>query len=100
MKFSVIIPSYNSERYIAELLDSLKNQTIDKQQYEVLLVDDCSTDKTLEIAKTYENKMNLNIKRLEQNSGGPGKPRNTALKNSTRNLSSLWILMIIYTKIH
>lgn len=80
MKFSVIIPSYNSERYIAELLDSLKNQTIDKQQYEVLLVDDCSTDKTLEIAKNYENKMNLIIKRLEQNSGGPGKPRNTALK--------------------
>lgn len=100
MKFSVIIPSYNSERYIAELLDSLKNQTIDKQQYEVLLVDDCSTDKTLEIAKTYENKMNLNIKRLEQNSGGPGKPRNTALKIAQGNLSSLWILMIIYTKIH
>ena len=87
MKFSVIIPSYNSERYIAELLDSLKNQTIDKQQYEVLLVDDCSTDKTLEIAKTYENKMNLNIKRLEQNSGGPGKPRNTALKIAQGNLS-------------
>ncbi|RIP37217.1 glycosyltransferase family 2 protein [Staphylococcus gallinarum] len=80
MKFSVIVPSYNSERYIAELLDSLKNQTIDKQQYEVLLVDDCSTDRTLDIAKSYQDKMNLTIKRLEQNSGGPGKPRNTALK--------------------
>ncbi|MCG7338023.1 glycosyltransferase family 2 protein [Staphylococcus sp. ACRSN] len=80
MKFSVIIPSYNSEKYIAELLDSLNNQTFDKKHFEVLLVDDCSTDETVNIANTYQSKMNLTIKQLEQNSGGPGKPRNTALQ--------------------
>lgn len=79
MKFSIIVPSYNSETYISELLTSLQNQTYDKKHFEVILVDDCSTDQTLKIAETFKNKMNLIIEKLETNSGGPGKPRNTAL---------------------
>lgn len=42
MKFSIIVPSYNSEKYIAELLNSLQNQSYDKKDFEVILVDDCS----------------------------------------------------------
>lgn len=79
MKFSVIVPSYNSETYISELLTSLQNQTYDKKDFEVILVDDCSTDQTLKIAEKFKNKMNLIIEKLESNSGGPGKPRNTAM---------------------
>ncbi|WP_436862082.1 glycosyltransferase [Staphylococcus caeli] len=79
MKFSIIVPSYNSETYISELLTSLQNQTYDKKHFEVILVDDCSTDQTLKIAEKFKNKMNLIIEKLETNSGGPGKPRNTAL---------------------
>ncbi|MEP9819621.1 glycosyltransferase family 2 protein [Staphylococcus xylosus] len=79
MEFSIIVPSYNSEKYIGELLNSLQNQKYDKKDFEVILIDDCSTDHTLEIVESYKNKLNLTVKQLEANSGGPGKPRNTAL---------------------
>ena len=61
MKFSIIIPTYNSETYINELMNSLKDQTLNKQDYEVIVVDDCSTDDTLKIVEKYKNKMNLII---------------------------------------
>src|SRR5699024_2878905 len=80
VKFSIIVPSYNSEKYIGELLNTLKNQKYDKKDYEVILVDDCSTDNTLKIVEPYKNKMNLIVKKLDTNSGGAGKPRNTALQ--------------------
>lgn len=79
MKFSIIVPSYNSEKYIGELLNSLQEQKYDQKDFEVLLIDDCSTDNTLDVVASYKNKLNLTIKQLEANSGGPGKPRNTAL---------------------
>ncbi|MGD6886301.1 glycosyltransferase [Staphylococcus shinii] len=79
MKFSIIVPSYNSEKYIGELLNSLQEQKYDQKEFEVLLIDDCSTDNTLDVVASYKNKLNLTIKQLEANSGGPGKPRNTAL---------------------
>ena len=79
MKFSIIVPSYNSEKYVGDLLNSLQNQKYDKKDFEVLLIDDCSTDNTLEVVASYKNKLNLTVKQLEANSGGPGKPRNTAL---------------------
>jgi len=79
MKFSIIVPSYNSETYISELLTSIEKQTYDKKDFEVILVDDCSTDQTINIANKFKEKMNLIIEKLETNSGGPGKPRNTAL---------------------
>lgn len=48
---SVIIPMYNSEKYIGELLDSLLAQTL--QNFEVIIVDDCSTDNSAAIVKSY-----------------------------------------------
>ena len=52
---SVIIPLYNAEKYIAECLDSILAQTFD--DYEVIAVDDCSTDKTCEIVESYIPKL-------------------------------------------
>lgn len=65
MKFSIIVPSYNSEKYVGELLNSLQNQKYDKKDFEVLLIDDCSTDNTLEVVASYKNKLNLTVKQLE-----------------------------------
>ena len=48
-KISVILPVYNSESYILKCLESLKNQT--NQNFELILVDDGSTDQTLTISK-------------------------------------------------
>lgn len=83
MKFTIAVPSYNSEKYIGELLESLVKQTYNHKDFEVILVDDCSTDNTLKIARTYKSKLNMNIQKLDENSGGPGKPRNEAIKLAT-----------------
>ncbi|MDT3960456.1 glycosyltransferase [Staphylococcus kloosii] len=79
MKFSIIVPTYNSEAYIEELMNSLKNQTYDSNDFEVIVVDDCSSDDTLKKVNKYKKYLNLTVKKLDANSGGPGKPRNTAL---------------------
>lgn len=82
MRFTIAIPSYNSEQYINELLDSLVAQTFDKENFEVILVDDCSTDNTVNIVKKYQSKLNIEIHVLDENSGGPGKPRNIAISKA------------------
>lgn len=53
IKFSIIIPAYNCENYISKCLESIFNQSY--KNFEVIVVDDCSTDKTFEILKKYTN---------------------------------------------
>ena len=48
---SVVIPLYNAEKYIGELLDSILAQTF--TDYEVIVVDDCSTDKSCAVVESY-----------------------------------------------
>ena len=50
-KISVVIPMYNAEKYIGECLKSVLNQTL--QDFEIIVVDDCSTDKSCEIVESY-----------------------------------------------
>ena len=80
-KISVIIPVYNGEKYLKEALDSIKNQTMDFDDIEVIIVSDGSTDRTDEIANNYvkENK-NCKFFRNEIPSGGAGKPRNIGIE--------------------
>lgn len=54
IKYSFIIPAYNVEEYIEKTLLSILSQESD--DYEVIVVDDCSTDKTLEICNKYKSK--------------------------------------------
>lgn len=51
MKFSIIIPAYNSERYIIKALESVQRQT--NKDYELLVVCDSCTDRTEEVARNY-----------------------------------------------
>lgn len=81
-KISIIIPCYNREDYIADCLDSIFSQTVPLTLYEVICVDDCSTDSTLSILKKYEEKYpeNLLLIQCDTNSGGfIGKVRNIGL---------------------
>lgn len=79
---SVIIALYNTEKYIAQCLESLLAQTM--QDFEVIVADDCSTDRSAaivaEMAPKFEGRLKL-IK-LKKNSGFPGLPRNTAMGNA------------------
>ena len=50
---SVVIPAYNEEKYLASCLESLKNQNYPKEKYEVIVVDNNSTDKTPQIARDF-----------------------------------------------
>lgn len=58
MRTSIVLSTYNGEKYIIEQLESLKNQTISPS--EVLIFDDGSTDKTVKLAKNYINANKLN----------------------------------------
>lgn len=70
MRLSFIIPFYNGKKYIAECLDSLYQQDIPAEEYEVIIVDDCSTDKeSLSLLSMLEAKYtNLRVIRNERNS--------------------------------
>ncbi|MCY7909082.1 (poly)ribitol-phosphate teichoic acid beta-D-glucosyltransferase TarQ [Bacillus inaquosorum] len=81
MKISIVIPVYNSEDLISECLDSLVNQTMPKEDYEIICVDDKSTDSSLDILNQYKKKYdNIVVVERTVNSGGPGAPRNDAIK--------------------
>lgn len=75
MDISVVIPAYNSEKTIEETLNAVLDQDFDGP-YEVIVVDDGSSDKTVEIAK--EKSVNL----ITQEKSGPAKARNNGWKTS------------------
>ena len=79
-KISVIIPLYNTDKFIGQCLESILNQTF--QQYEVIVVDDCSTDNSLSIVEKFIPRFNgrLRLFRHKKNSGGCAIPRNTGIK--------------------
>lgn len=76
---SVIVPIYNVEEYLAECLDSIVCQT--KQDFEVIMVDDGSTDSSGEIAKAYAEKY-PNFHYLYKENNGLGCARNYGVAHS------------------
>jgi glycosyltransferase involved in cell wall biosynthesis len=79
---SVIIANYNNQKYIAECLDSVLNQTY--RDLEILVVDDCSTDVSPDIIHAYASKHPGRIKTIYQNSNrGVSYSRNAAIVAST-----------------
>lgn len=76
---SVIIPAYNAEKYIAETIESVQKQTY--SQWEMLITDDGSTDRTADIIREYAEK-DARIQYLYQSNGRQGKARNLAIKNA------------------
>lgn len=70
---SILIPAYNAQKYIAQTIQSVLNQTW--KEIEIIIVDDGSTDQTFDIAKSFENNQ---IKVVKQLNGGAAKARNQA----------------------
>lgn len=80
-KVSIITPSWNSERYIANTIRSVQNQTY--KNWEMIIVDDCSTDNTVEIVEKMA-KQDSRIRLFkQQTNGGAAKARNRSLKEAT-----------------
>jgi len=78
---SIIVPMYNAEKYIAETIESVINQTY--KNWELLIVDDCSTDSSRDIVRKYINKDNrIKLIESETNFGGPARPRNIGIEHA------------------
>ncbi len=87
-RFSLIVPAYNEEANIAYLLSNLILLAYDKRNYEIIIQDDCSTDKTYSIAKWYQQSFNYpEIKVFTNNQNlGIAKNRNEGAKNSNAEI--------------
>jgi len=79
---SIVIPAYNSEKYIGETIDSVLNQTY--ENFELLIVDDESNDKTPEIIKQYKDSR-IKYYRIPH-SGRPSVPRNFGIQKADGEL--------------
>ena len=84
MSVSIIIPVFNSEKTLGETLESVYFETVNRPDinWEILLLDDGSTDKSLEILKLWEKKIPLKTFELPH-SGSPANPRNRGIEVST-----------------
>ena len=75
------MPTYNSEKYIIETINSVRSQTY--KSWELVIVDDCSTDKTVKIIKNIiDNDSRIKLIKLDKNKG-VSQARNLALDNVT-----------------
>lgn len=80
-RISVIVPIYNTEKYLKRCINSILNQTM--QDLEIILVNDASYDKSPQIIATYQEQHPDKIKAIHlSDNGGPGKARNIGLEKA------------------
>lgn len=78
IKVSVIVPVYNNENSLEKSLNSLINQTL--KEIEIIIINDCSTDNSLEILNNYKNKYSNMIKLIDlKEKKGAGGARNAGI---------------------
>ncbi len=80
MKVSIVIPLYNGEAYLSTCLESILNQ--DYGNYEVLIIDDGSSDASLALARKFESEK---IQVLSQRNAGPSAARNLGIENCSQD---------------
>ena len=80
MRVSIIIPAYNSQRYLAATLDSVLAQTV--PDWELVIVDDGSSDDTPQIVQQYSRRDNR-IRSIRQENAGIARARNRGLKETS-----------------
>jgi len=78
---SVIIPTYNRKDILQKALDAYKDQSLPPDQFEIIVIDDGSTDGTKEAVEKVRNTQ-LNIRYFHQPHGGPAKARNLGIKQA------------------
>lgn len=79
LKLSIIIPVYKVEEYLAKCVDSLLNQDLSSEEYEIILIDDGSPDRCGEICDEYATRYS-NIKVVRRENGGLSAARNSGIE--------------------
>lgn len=80
---SVIIPLYNSSKWLPKCLDSVLNQDVDEDVLEIICINDGSPDNSAEIVLTYQAKHPQTFVLLEQENQGPSGARNNGMRHAT-----------------
>lgn len=86
-KLSIIIPAYNTDKYVSECLDSIISQNA--TNYEIIIIDDGSTDKTPEICDKYAKNYNY-VKVFHLQNTGVSNARNLGIKKAAGEL--IWFV--------
>ena len=81
MQLSVIIPMYNAEKYIKRCIESVYRQDLDINHFELLVVNDGSTDNSPSIVKELQ-KIYPNITLIDKENGGQATARNMGLEEA------------------
>lgn len=84
---SVVIPTYNRSSFLDSCLSSLSKQTLPKEMFEVIVVDDGSKDSTKEVVGNFESR--LSIQYIYKENNGPAGARNAGIKLSDAELIAL-----------
>lgn len=78
---SVIIPMYNADKTVINALNSIKAQTVGIKEFEIIIINDGSTDSSKEVVENFvKENPEMNIRLLEQSNGGVANARNKGLK--------------------
>ena len=86
-KISIIIPNCNYSEWLHKCLGSILNQTY--KNYEVIFIDDCSTDNSVEIAESYKDKMDIKVIELKQKRLNGG-ARNEGYLHVSKDTDYIW----------
>ena len=82
MKASIIITNFNYSKYLARCLRSCFNQSLSKDLYEVILIDDCSKDNSIEVANKFLNEKNFSLIKNKKNLGVAASANKGILKST------------------
>ena len=82
IELSIIVPVYNVEKYLCKCIDSLLDQDLSPEEYEIILVDDGSPDRCGEICDEYSSRYS-NINVVHRENGGLSAARNSGIKQNT-----------------
>jgi glycosyltransferase involved in cell wall biosynthesis len=82
-KCSVVIPTYNNQFFISNAIKSAVNQNYDKNSYEIIVVDDGSSDNTDSVMKTILDSVDADIKYFKKKNGGTASARNLGVSKAS-----------------
>jgi glycosyltransferase involved in cell wall biosynthesis len=89
IEVSVIVCTYNRDKYLSKTLDHLKNQSLNKDQYEIVIVNNNSRDNTENICKKFlKDSPELNVKYVNETSQGHSYSRNRGIKEAAGSILS------------